>query len=223
MNVAIAGAHGQIALRLTRLLAATGDTVIGMIRNPDHAEEVSHGGASPVLCDLENASVEDVASAISDADLVVFAAGAGPGSGAERKLTMDRDGAIKLLDATIAARVPRYVMISGSGVENPPGGDGVFEVYMRAKAEADAALAASDREWTILRPGRLTDEPGTGNVRIDPEPFRRSISRDDFAGILASVIHEPRTAGRVLYLGSGDRTIGHALEQALGRAGQVSV
>ena len=166
MKVAIAGAHGQIALRLARLLAAAGDRVIGLIRNPGHATEVSRAGAAPVLCDLERASVEEITGAIMGADAVVFAAGAGSGSGAGRKLTMDRDGAIKLLRAATAAGILRYLMISGAGVENPPDGDGVFEVYLRAKAEADAALEASDRDWTILRPGGLTNDAGTGKVRI---------------------------------------------------------
>ena len=151
MNVAIAGAHGQIALRLTRLLVADGNTVIGLIRNPDHSTDVRQAGAAPVVCDLERSRVEELAQAIAGADAVVFAAGAGPGSGAERKLTMDRDGAIKLLEATIVAGVRRYVMISGAGVEDPPTGDEVFEIYLRAKAEADAAVKASDRNWTILR------------------------------------------------------------------------
>ena len=170
MKVAIAGAHGQIALRLARLLAAAGDRVIGLIRNPGHATEVSRAGAAPVLCDLERASVEEITGAIMGADAVVFAAGAGSGSGAGRKLTMDRDGAIKLLRAATAAGIPRYLMISGAGVENPPDGDGVFEVYLRAKAEADAALEASDRDWTILRPGGLTNDAGTGKVRIGSVP-----------------------------------------------------
>jgi uncharacterized protein YbjT (DUF2867 family) len=127
-----------------------------------HAAEVSRAGAVPVRCDLERASVEEIATAIQGADAVVFAAGAGPGSGAERKLTMDRDGAIKLLRAATTAGAARYLMISGAGVENPPGGDEVFAVYLRAKAQADAALQASDREWTILRPGGLTDDGGPG-------------------------------------------------------------
>src|SRR5271163_164878 len=123
MNVVVAGAHGKIALRLTRLLAAEGDRVTGLIRNPDHATEVSPAGASAVLCDLEQATVEEIARAIDGADAVVFAAGAGPGSGAARKLTVDRDGAIKLLRAATATGAERYVMVSGAGVEDPPGGD----------------------------------------------------------------------------------------------------
>ncbi len=140
MNVAIAGAHGKIASRLARLLAGEGDRVIGLIRNSEHAAEVGQTGASPVLCDLEQATAEEIATAIEGSDAVVFAAGAGPGSGADRKLTMDRDGAIKLLSAATIAGAARYLMVSGAGVEDPPDGDDVFEVYLRAKAEADAAL-----------------------------------------------------------------------------------
>lgn len=221
MNVAIAGAHGQIALRLGRLLAARGDRVTGLIRNPDHATEVSRAGAAPVLCDLERASVEEIATAIKGADAVVFAAGAGPGSGADRKLTMDRDGATKLLRAATTAGVPRYLMISGAGVENPPDGDEVFAVYLRAKAAADAALAASDREWTILRPGGLTDDAGTGSVRIGSAPFSGPVPRDDVASVLARLLADSRSAGRVLYLSSGAQPIGQALDEVLGGPGSA--
>jgi uncharacterized protein YbjT (DUF2867 family) len=219
VNVVIAGAHGQIGLRLARLVAARGDRVTGLIRNPDHAAEVSRAGAAPFLCDLERASVEEVATAIEDADAVVFAAGAGPGSGADRKLTMDRDGAVKLLRAATAAEVPRYLMISGAGVENPPDGDEVFAVYLRAKAEADAALEASDREWTILRPGGLTDDAGTGSVRIGSAPFSGPVPRDDVASVLARLLTDSRSAGRVLYLSSGAQSIEQALDEVLGTPG----
>src|SRR5271167_2605589 len=219
MNVVFAGAHGKIALRLTRLLAAEGDRVTGLIRNPDHATEVSKAGASAVLCDLEQATVEEIAMAIDGADAVVFAAGAGPGSGADRKLTVDRDGAIKLLRAATATGAERYVMVSGAGVEDPPGGDEVFEVYLRAKAEADAAIAASDREWTIVRPGGLTDDAGTGSVRIDAAPFRGSVPRDDVASVLARLLAESRSIRRILYVNSGEQSIEQALEEVLGTSG----
>ena len=172
MIVAIAGAHGKIARRLAKLLVADGNQVRGLIRNPDHAHDLSADGSEPVHCDLEKSGVEEVARVIAGADAVVFAAGAGPGSGAERKLTIDRDGAIKLLEAARSAGVERYVMVSSVGAESPPDGDDVFSVYLRAKAEADRALADSDRDWTIVRPGSLTDEPGTGRARIDTEPVR---------------------------------------------------
>ena len=215
MNVAIAGAHGKIALRLTRLLAAEGDRVIGLIRNPDHATEVSHAGASPVLCDLEQATVEEIGTAIEGADAVVFAAGAGPGSGADRKLTMDRDGAVKLLRAATTTGARRYVMVSGAGAEDPPAGDEVFEVYLRAKAQADAAIVASDREWTIVRPGGLTDDAGTGSVRIDASPFRGSVPRDDVASVLARLLADSRSTRRVLYVNSGQQSIEQALDEVL--------
>jgi nucleoside-diphosphate-sugar epimerase len=216
VNVAIAGAHGKIALRLAPLLVAGGNRVIGLIRNPDHATEVSEAGASPVLCDLEQATVEEIATAIDGADAVVFAAGAGPGSGADRKLTMDRDGAIKLLRAATAAGAPRYLMISGAGVENPPAGDDAFEIYMRAKAEADAAIMASDREWTVVRPGGLTDDEGTGSVRIDADSFRGTVPRDDVAKVLARLLADSRSTRRVLYVNSGERSIEQALDAVLG-------
>jgi nucleoside-diphosphate-sugar epimerase len=219
MNVAIAGAHGKIALRLSRLLTAKGDGIIGLIRNPDHAGEVSQAGAAPVVCDLEQATVEEIATAIDGADAVVFAAGAGPGSGGDRKLTMDRDGAIKLLSAAEAAGAQRYLMISGAGAEDPPDGDEVWEIYLRAKAEADAALAASDREWTIVRPGGLTDDPGTGRVRIDAEPFSRSVPRDDVASVLVRLLSDSRSIRRVLYVNSGEQSIEQALDAALGGSG----
>ncbi|HSC04984.1 MAG TPA: NAD(P)H-binding protein [Solirubrobacteraceae bacterium] len=216
MVVAIAGAHGKIAMRLAARLAARGDSVIGLIRNPDHAAEVQATGAEPVVCDLEQASVEEVAAAVRRADAVVFAAGAGPGSGAERKLTMDRDGAIKLLDATAEGATP-YVIVSSVGAENPPpeSDDDVFSVYLRAKAGADAAVEASDRNWTIVRPGRLTDEPGTGCVRVDTTPFRGDVPRDDVAEVVAAVLHDPRANHRILYVNGGEDRLEDVLAHVL--------
>ena len=216
MVVAIAGAHGNIAMRLIGLLVAGGDTVTGLIRNPDHAEDVRSRGASPVVCDLETAAVEEVAEALKDADAAVFAAGAGPGSGAARKLTMDRDGAIKLLDAAAAAGVARYVIVSSVGAEDPPPGDDVFNVYLRAKAEADAAVQASDRDWTVLRPGGLTNDPGTGRVRLDSASFRGRVPRDDVAAVLARLRVRSARSHRVLYVNGGSEPIDEALTRVLG-------
>lgn len=216
MVVAVAGAHGKIALRLTPLLLARGHTVVGLIRNPQHANDIHEGGASPVVCDLEGASVEEIAEHIDGAEAVVFAAGAGAGSGAERKLTMDRDGAVKLLEAATAAGVRRYVIISAVGAQNPPEGDDVFSVYLRAKAEADEAVRSSDRDWTILRPGGLTDDAGSGLVRIASEPFNGRIPRDDVAAVLAQLLDDPRGSGRILYVNGGSERIEEALEGVLG-------
>ena len=215
MVVAIAGAHGKIGMRVVPLLVERGDSVVGLIRNPDHAAEVSRAGASPVVCDLEQATVDELARAIDGADAVVFAAGAGPGSGAARKVTMDRDGAIKLLDATTAAGIRRYAIISSIGAESPPAGDDVFSVYLRAKAQADEAVRNSDRDWTILRPGGLTDDPGTGHVRLATAPFRGRIPRDDVAGVLARLLPDRRANGRLLYVNGGDEPVQKALDGVL--------
>lgn len=215
MDVAIAGGHGKIGRRLARLLAGRGDRVRGLIRDASHTDDLRSDGSEPVVCDLEAASIDEIAEAIAGADAVVFAAGAGAGSGAERKLTMDRDGAVRLIEAARSAGVDRYVMVSSVGAEDPPEGDDVFSVYLRAKAEADRALAASGRAWTIVRPGRLTDDPGTGTVRIALEPFRGEVSRDDVAALLAAALHEPRATRRTLYVSGGDEPLDAALEAAL--------
>jgi nucleoside-diphosphate-sugar epimerase len=210
MRALVAGAHGQIGLRLVRLLAARGDEVLGLVRNPDHAGDVSAAGGTAIVCDLETAAADEVSRAVGAVDVAVFAAGAGPGSSAERKLMMDRDGAIKLLEATAEA-APRFLVVSSVGAESPPSGDSVFEVYLRAKAEADAAVTASDRAWVIVRPGPLTNDPGTGRVRLETEPFRDEVTRDDVAAVLAALIADPRLDRTVLYLSGGDVPIEQAL------------
>lgn len=215
MHVAIAGAHGQIAQRLIRQLIARGDAVTGLVRNPDHAGDLERLGATPAACDLEHAGLEAVTEALSGCDAAVFAAGAGPGSGPERKLTMDRDGAITLLRAATRAGLGRFVIVSSVGAEAPPDDDEPFSVYLQAKAAADAAVMASDRAWTVVRPGRLTDDPGTGRVRIDTAPFRDDVTRDDVAAVLAAVLADDRAAGAVLYVAGGEQPVADALDAAL--------
>jgi uncharacterized protein YbjT (DUF2867 family) len=219
-EIAIAGGHGKVARRMTRLLAARGDWVRSLIRNPAHADDVREDCGLPVICDLEVATVDQIAQAINGVDGVVFAAGAGPGSGPERKLTLDRDGAIKLLAATERVGVMRYLMISAVGAENPPDGDDSFSVYLRAKAEADRALERSDRRWTIVRPGRLTDDPGTGHVRIDIEPYRDTVTRDDVAAVADALLHEAHAVHRIFYVNEGDEPLEDALRTALSARGQ---
>lgn len=216
MRVAIAGAHGRIALHLESLLSAQGDEVIGLIRNPDHAGDVRGHGAEPVVCDLEQVDVAAVAEAIRGSDAAVFAAGAGPGSGAQRKLTVDRDGAVKLLEACRGAGVSRYVVVSSIGAENPPSGDDVFSVYLRAKAEADAAVQASELEWSIVRPGRLTDDPGRGEVQLQRDPFRGEVARADVAAVIAALLHERRASRLALYLNAGAQPVDDAVRAVIG-------
>src|SRR5918998_6601177 len=178
MRVAIAGGHGQIAMRLARILSQRGDEVVGLIRNPDHADDVKQAGAQPLVVDLEQASKNDAAQAIAGSDAVVFAAGAGPGSGPARKETMDYGGAVKLIAAAQQAGIARYVMVSSMGADPDAQGEG-FAVYLRAKGRADAALVASGLAYTIVRPGSLTNDPGTGLVTIAESVERGEVARDD--------------------------------------------
>ena len=202
MRVAIAGGHGKIALRLTRLLADHGDAVISLIRNPDHEQDVRDAGGEPALCDLEEASAQEVAEAIRGADAVVFAAGAGPGSGSERKETMDYGGAAKLIEAARADDIPRYVMVSSMGADAEHEGDDTFGAYLRAKGRADAELQASGLEYTIVRPGMLTDEAASGRVHVGDR--RAEISRDDVAAVLDVVLHNPATSGWTFGVTAGE-------------------
>ena len=211
MVVAIAGGHGKIGLRLTTLLAERGDRALSLIRDPAQAEHVATAGGEPVIADLESAAVDEVARSIEGADAVVFSAGAGPGSGAERKLTLDRDGAILMADAAHAAGARRYVMVSSMGADPSHAGDEVFDVYLRAKGEADAALAKSGLDFTIVRPGRLTDRPGTGLVEIGASVNRGEVSREDVAAVLAATLAQPGTIGRTFELVEGAERIEAAL------------
>jgi nucleoside-diphosphate-sugar epimerase len=211
MRIVIAGGHGKIALLLTGRLKARGDEVVSLIRNPDHAEDVRAAGGAPVVCDLESSTSEEIVDATRSADAIVFAAGAGPGSGSERKLTVDRDGAVKLLEAARAIDAPRYLIVSSIGAESPPDGDDTFSVYLRAKAQADAAVQASDRQWTVIRPGRLTDDHGAGTVKLSVEPFRGEVARDDVAAVIEALLREPASAGVVLYVNGGTQPIDEAI------------
>ena len=208
MRIAVAGGHGQIAMLLYPLLKTRGHHVSGLIRNKAHAGEVRDAGAEPVLCDLE--STADVAAAVRRADAVVFAAGAGPGSGAPRKLSMDRDGAIKLINAASSTGIRRYVMISAMHAEHPRG-DEVFQTYLRAKAEADQALRGSGLDYTIIRPGRLTNESGRGRVSLGAELPRGEIPRADVAAVVAYVLETPTTAGHQFDLTTGELEVDTAV------------
>jgi uncharacterized protein YbjT (DUF2867 family) len=212
VKVAIAGGHGKIARLLEGLLVERGDAAVGLIRNPDHADDLREIGAEPMLCDLEQADSKEVAEAVAGADAVVFAAGAGPGSGVERKRTMDLGGALQLIEAAKANGISRYLIVSSMGAADPPaeGGDG-FGEYLRAKAEADRAVAASGLEYTSVRPGRLTDDPGSGRVEVAPRLERGSIPRADVAAVLLTSLDVENTIGRDFDLLSGETPIKEAL------------
>lgn len=219
MRIVIAGGHGQIALRLERLLAKRGDEVAGIIRRPEQAGDVLAAGAEPVVCDLESASVEDVARHMEDADAAVFAAGAGPGSGIERKDTVDRGATALFADAAEAAGVRRFLVVSSMGAdrEPPEGTDPVFAAYLRAKGAADADVRArAGLDWTILRPGRLTNDPGTDLVTLADATGRSEVPRDDVAAVLAELLDEPGTIGRTLELIGGEVPVKEAVRAVAG-------
>ncbi|TKJ34553.1 SDR family oxidoreductase [Blastococcus sp. CCUG 61487] len=218
MRILVAGAHGQVARRLSRLLSARGDTVVGLIRNPDHEADLRDDGAEPVVLDLESASVDELAAVARGADAVVFAAGAGPGSGEARKHTVDHGAAVLLAEAAERAGVRPYVLLSSMGVEQaregtPPGVDPVMAVYLQAKLRAeDEVLPRPALATTILRPGGLTDEPGTGRVTLGHGLDFGSVPRDDVAAVLVALL-DARRDGAVVELVSGDTPITEAVAQ----------
>ena len=237
MRTVIAGGHGQVGRRLARTLVERGDDVVALVRSAAQITDLTEIGAHVALVDLEQDDAVAVSFELEGADAVVFAAGAGPGSGAARKDTVDRAGAVVLADAAERAGVGRYVLVSTRGVEavhadeRPDGVDDVFWAYLQAKAAAEDDLRARDAlAWTILRPGRLTDEPGVGLVALVPESDggrprgkrrkagggREEITRDDVALVAAAVLHEPRSAGLVLDVVAGDRPVDEALADVLG-------
>jgi uncharacterized protein YbjT (DUF2867 family) len=213
MLVAIAGGHGKVALHLAGVLRDRGDEVRSLIRRPEHADDGREAVGEPVVCDLEAVGADAVAEAIAGAGAVVFAAGAGPGSGPERKETVDYGGAVKLIDAAERAGISRYVIVSSVGADADASGDDTFAVYLRAKGRADVALASSGLDYTIVRPGHLTDDSGTGRVRIGRDG---EIPREDVSAMLAAVLHEPRTAGLMFELVGGDVPIDDAVAALVG-------
>ena len=214
MRVVIAGGHGKIALLLERLLAGRGDQAVGLIRNPAQVADVQKAGAEAVVCDLEAASADDVAALLSGAAAVVFAAGAGPGSGAARKDSVDRGASVLMADAAEQAGVRRFVQVSSMGAGQPPrpGTDEVWAAYITAKTAAEEDLRSRDLDWTILRPGHLTDGPATGRIRLAAPPVPAgAIPRADVAAVIAALIDEPGTRRQTLELTGGDSPIAAAV------------
>jgi len=217
MRIVIAGAHGQIARRLGRLLTARGDSVVGILRNPAHESDVVSDGVDAAVLDLETASVEDVAGVLTDADAAVFAAGAGPGSGASRKDTVDRGAAVLLADAAERAGIARYLLVSSMGVDSvaddatPEDVDEIFVAYLRAKLAAEQDLLARPAlTTTVLRPGALTDDPGTGQVTLARHVDRGAVPRDDVAAVLVALL-DAGPGGAVLELVGGATPIDEAV------------
>jgi uncharacterized protein YbjT (DUF2867 family) len=210
MDILVAGGHGKVALRLLKVLAGQGHSARGLVRSSEQAADLSAVGALPVLADLE--SDASLRPYVRGADAVVFAAGAGPGSGAARKRTVDFGGAVKLADAAVAEGVRRYVMVSSIGAERPGSADESMRPYLEAKADADDYLRASGLDWTIVRPGSLTDEPGTGRVSLSTElGHRGTVPRDDVAAVLAAVLRASNSIGVTCELFTGDVPVADAV------------
>ena len=223
MRIVIAGGHGQVALQLERILAERGDTPVGLIRRSDQAHELQAAGAEALLCDLESVGVEQLAADLAGAEAAVFAAGAGGHGGMARTQAVDQGGAVLFAEAAQRAGVRRLVQLSSMGAdrEPPPGTDAGFAAYLRAKGAADSDLASrTDLDWTILRPGHLTDDPATGLVTLTTDhltdrgaPGR--VPRRDVAAVIAQLLHTPASAGLALELVSGDTPIPAAVESAV--------
>lgn len=215
MRVLVAGAHGQTARQLVRILVENGHEVRGMVRKEEQISDIKADGAEPALVDLEEEEADGgVGEAVEGCDAVIFAAGAGPGSGEERKETMDYGGAVKLIEAAEKRGARRYLMLSAMGAADPESGPENMQPYLSAKARADERLQKSDLDYTIIRPGSLTDDEGTGAIVAAESLGRRGeISRDDTARAFAAALEIENTYGKTFEILSGDTPIPEALEQ----------
>jgi uncharacterized protein YbjT (DUF2867 family) len=215
MEHVIVGGHGKVARNLTRLLTRRGDSVRGIIRDPRHHDDLRADGASAVLFDLEGGRVTDLAEAMAGADDIVFAAGAGSSGGVERKRSVDRDGAILAATAARAAGVPRFLLVSSFNIDKPqpPDAGAPWLAYLEAKREAETALNATSLDWTILRPGALTDDPATGRVHIAHEIESGSIPRADVAAVIAALLATRSSIGQTLLAVSGDEPVEAAVRR----------
>jgi uncharacterized protein YbjT (DUF2867 family) len=212
MRVAIAGGHGQIALIIERLLSEAGHEAVGIIRNPEHAADLLVAGGLPLVLDLESTDVDTLATDLDGVDAVVFAAGGGPSSGAARKLTVDRDAAILLADAAERRGISRYVMISALATDDfEPDSEDVFQIYLKAKSEADADLRRRELDWTVIRPGGLTNDPPTGTVQAAESTGPGTIPRADVAAVVVEALVNRRGIRQQFELISGDVPIGEVL------------
>lgn len=218
MRIVLAGAHGKIARELGRLLVGRGDSVVGLIRDSEHADDLRADRVEPLVADLEHVGADALAGWLRGADAAVFAAGAGPGSGTARKDTVDRAGSVLLAQACESAGVRRFLQVSSMGTAqpNPPDVGEVFGAYLDAKRAAEQDLRGRDLDWTILRPGRLTEGRPTGMVTVGESVGRADVTRADVAAVLAALLAEPAAKGRVLEVVNGDTPITAAVRAAVG-------
>ncbi|MDM7989174.1 SDR family oxidoreductase [Arthrobacter sp. zg-Y877] len=212
-RIAIIGGHGKVAQHLARRLTGNGHSVTSLFRNPDHAAEVEQTGAEAVVADVENLSTEQITELLRGHDAVVWSAGAGGGT-PDRTFAVDRDAAIRSMDAAEAAGASRYVMVSyfGAGKDHGVPEDDGFYAYAEAKADADEHLRASGLDWTILGPSALTLDPGTGRIETGDGVEGGSVSREDVAHVAAEVLGRPNTIGRTIEFNNGPTPVAEALD-----------
>ncbi|MGB6056989.1 MAG: SDR family oxidoreductase [Microthrixaceae bacterium] len=213
MRVCVIGGHGKVALLLERILQEQGHEVTALIRNPAHSDDVRATGAQPILADLEVLNAEAISELLGGHDAVVWSAGAGGGDSA-RTYAVDRDAAIRSMDAAAKAGVKRYVMVSyfGAGPDHGVPADNSFFAYAEAKAAADAYLMNSELDWTILGPSALTLDPGTGLIDVSSDESGQ-VPREDVARVASDVLTRASTIGRFISFNTGDTPIEQALDE----------
>jgi uncharacterized protein YbjT (DUF2867 family) len=216
-RIAIVGGHGKVARHLHPLLVAAGHTPVALVRREEYRSELEDLGAEVRLLDIEREDAAGFARAFEGCHAVVFAAGGGPDGNIERKRTVDLEGSLKSIEGARQAGISRFVQVSAIGVDAPlpPDTDPVWRAYVEAKRDADAALRASGLDWTIIRPGLLTDDPGTGRVALGPDVERGEIPRADVAAVLAAVIDTGAGIGAQWNLVSGETPIDEAVRQSV--------
>lgn len=217
-TIAVLGASGKIGRRLVALLGARGDRAIGVVRRPEQVAQIDALGGRGVLLDAERAAAVELAEVVAGADAVVFAAGAGAGSGPERKWTVDLGGSVLLAQAAASAGVARFVQISAAGIDRPapPGSDPSWAAYVEAKREADQRLRATSLDWTILRPGPLTDDPGTGRVELTTVPDGGAVPREDVAALVVACLDDPGSIGAQWWVAGGGEPVEQAVRDLTG-------
>jgi uncharacterized protein YbjT (DUF2867 family) len=218
-RVAIVGAHGKVGQQLMRLLYDRSDEFVGIVRGAEQAEDIYRLGGEGVVLDIERVGADDLAAAFAGADAVIFTAGAGGGSGVDRKRTVDYRGSVVSADAAEKAGIRRFIQVSAWGVDTPVGEDAdeAWAAYVEAKRDADLQLRSRDLDWTILRPGGLTVDDGTGMVTLGDSVERGSIPREDVARLIIAALDEPRSAGHSWEAIGGDTPIDEAVAAAIGR------
>lgn len=215
-RIAIVGGHGQVARQLIHLLRRADHDPVALVCNPDYRDDLEGRGAEVRILDIEHQGASEFGEAFTGCEAVVFAAGGGPDGNIERKRTVDLEGSLKSIEGAQAAGIRRFVQVSAIGVDDPlpPETGEVWRAYVEAKRDADAALRASDLDWTIIRPGRLTDGPGTGRVALGSDVLRGDVTRADVAAVVAAVLDVPTAIGKQWNLVNGEVPVGEAVRSA---------